>query len=258
MGLVDSHCHLNFAPLYEDMEGVLARAKENQIDYMLCVAVNMEDLPEVLALAAAHSHIFASVGVHPCYEDATEPTVEQLVELAADSKVVAIGETGLDYFRTKGDMAWQHQRFARHIDAARKVNKPLIVHTREAANDTMDMLKSEGADQCGGVMHCFAEDWETAKKALDLGLYISFSGIVTFNSAKMLREVAVKVPMDRMLVETDAPYLAPMPMRGKPNQPAFVSHTARFIADLRKEELEVLAEQTTDNFFRLFDSAKRC
>ncbi len=257
MGLVDSHCHLNFSPLNEDIEGVLARAKQHAVDYLLCVAVNIEDFPEVIALAQAYPHIFASVGVHPCYADAKEPTVEELIELAADANVVAIGETGLDYFRFEGDMAWQHQRFAHHIEAAKMAGKPLIVHTREAAQDTMDMLKSEGADQCGGVMHCFAENWEIASQALDLGMYISFSGIVTFNSADTLREVAKKVPLDRMLVETDAPYLAPVPKRGKSNQPAFVSHTAKFIADLRNIDFRQLAEQTTDNFFRLFDYAQR-
>ena len=258
MGIVDSHCHLNFEPLSEDIQGVLARAKENNIDYMLCVAVNMEDYPEVLALAEAHQHIFASVGVHPCYEDVAEPTVEELVAHAKNPKVVAIGETGLDYFRTSGDVAWQRERFVTHIQAAIEAEKPLIIHTREAADDTMDMLKSNQADQCGAAMHCFAEDWQTAKKALDLGFYISFSGIVTFNSAKTLKDVAKKCPLDRMLVETDAPYLAPVPMRGKPNQPAFVAHTAQYVADLKGIELESLAETTSDNFFRLFSSAQRC
>lgn len=258
MGIVDSHCHLNFEPLSEDIQGVLARAKENNIDYMLCVAVNMEDYPEVLALAEAHQHIFASVGVHPCYEDVEEPSAEQLVAHAKNPTVVAIGETGLDYFRTNGDVAWQRERFVTHIQAAIEVDKPLIIHTREAAVDTMDMLKSNHADMCGAVMHCFAEDWQTAKKALDLGFYISFSGIVTFNSAKTLKEVAAKCPLDRMLVETDAPYLAPVPMRGKPNQPAFVAHTAQYVADLKGIELELLAKETSDNFFKLFSSAQRC
>jgi TatD DNase family protein len=258
MGIVDSHCHLNFEPLSEDIQGVLARAKENNIDYMLCVAVNIEDYPQVLALAEAHPHIFASVGVHPCYEDVQEPSVEALVAHAQNAKVVAIGETGLDYFRTSGDVTWQRERFVTHIQAAIEVDKPLIIHTREAADDTMNILKSNHADNCGAVMHCFAEDWQTAKKALDLGFYISFSGIVTFNSAKTLKDVAKKCPLDRMLVETDAPYLAPVPMRGKPNQPAFVAHTAQYVADLKGIELEVLAEETSDNFFKLFSSAQRC
>ncbi len=257
MGLVDSHCHLNLEPLGEDIEGVLARARENNIDYMLCVAVNIEDFPQVLGIAQAHDNIFASVGVHPCYEDAIDPSVEDLVEYAQNEKVVAIGETGLDYFRIQGDKQWQQDRFVRHIEAGIACNRPLIIHTRAAADDTMAMLKSHGADQCGGVMHCFAEDWETAKKALDLGFYISFSGIVTFNSAKTLKEIAKKVPLDRMLVETDSPYLAPVPMRGKPNQPAFVAHTAQYVADLNDISLERLAEQTSDNFFKLFQFAQR-
>jgi TatD DNase family protein len=257
MGLVDSHCHLNFKPMDEDIEGVLERAKANDIDYMLCVSVNLEDYPEVLAIAQANANIFASVGVHPCYQDVQEPTVETLLELAEDQNVVAIGETGLDYFRIEGNMDWQQARFIRHIEAGIASGKPLIIHTRAAADDTMSLLKSHHADRCGGVMHCFAEDWGTAKKALDLGFYISFSGIVTFNSAVELKDIAKKVPLDRILVETDAPYLAPVPMRGKPNQPAFVAHTARYVADLRGLELNELAEKTTNNFFKLFSSATR-
>lgn len=257
MGLVDSHCHLNFKPMGEDLDGVLDRAKENNIDYMLCVAVNIEDYPQVLDIAQSHQNIFASVGLHPCYEDVIEPTVKELVEYAEDPNVVAIGETGLDYFRTEGDMRWQQARFVRHIEAGIESQKPLIIHTRQAADDTMQMLKDNKADQCGAVMHCFAEDWQTAKKALDLGFYISFSGIVTFNSAVELKEVAKKAPIDRILVETDAPYLAPMPMRGKPNQPAFVVHTAQYVADLRNIPLQELAEKTTNNFFELFKTAKR-
>jgi len=257
MSLVDSHCHLNFKPMGDDMPAVLERAKVANVDYMLCVSVNLEDYPEVLALAQAHQNIFASVGVHPCYEDAKEPTVSELLSLAEDENVVAIGETGLDYFRVEGDMAWQHERFIRHIEAGIGSGKPLIVHTREAAEDTMRMLREHNADRCGAVMHCFAEDWETAKKALDLGFYISFSGIVTFNSAARLKEVAKQVPLDRILVETDAPYLAPVPMRGRPNQPAFVAHTAQYVADLRGISLEELSQKTSDNFFGLFSSAHR-
>jgi len=256
MGLVDSHCHLNFDPMGDDLEAVIERARLGNVSHMLCVAVNLEDYPQVLAIAREHENIFASVGVHPCYQDVQEPEVAELVALAQDEQVVAIGETGLDYFRIEGDIAWQQQRFVRHIEAAIECRKPLIIHTRSAAEDTMAMLKSHQADQCGAVMHCFAEDWETAKKALDLGFYISFSGIVTFNSAKMLKEVAKKTPLDRMLVETDAPYLAPVPMRGKPNQPAFVAHTAQYVADLKQLSLEQLTAQTTQNFFTLFDSAR--
>jgi len=256
MGLIDSHCHLNFEPMGDDLDAVLERAKINNVSHMLCVSVNLEDYPEVLAIAQRYPNIFASVGVHPCYEDVQEPTVDELCELAQDERVVAIGETGLDYFRVEGDMTWQQDRFVRHIEAAIEVDKPLIIHTRQAAEDTMTMLKTHRADQCGAVMHCFAEDWDTAKKALDLGFYISFSGIVTFNSAKTLKEVAKQVPLDRILVETDAPYLAPVPMRGKPNQPAFVAHTAQYVADLKGIDLETLTAQTTQNFFQLFKHAQ--
>ncbi len=255
MSLVDSHCHLNFEPMGDDIPAVLERAKAANVDYMLCVSVNLEDYPEVLAIAQAHKNIFASVGVHPCYQDVKEPTVEELLSLAQDENVVAIGETGLDYFRVEGDMVWQQARFVRHIEVGIEVGKPLIIHTREAAEDTMRILQEHHADRCGAVMHCFAEDWETAKKALDLGFYISFSGIVTFNSAARLKEVAKQVPLDRILVETDAPYLAPVPMRGRPNQPAFVAHTAQYVADLRDISLETLSQQTSDNFFELFGSA---
>ena len=256
MGLVDSHCHLNFEPMGDDLDGVIERAIANNVSHMLCVAVNLEDYPQVLNIARTYPNIFASVGVHPCYQDVHEPTVEELIELAQDEQVVAIGETGLDYFRVEGDMGWQQQRFVRHIEAAILSQKPLIIHTRSAADDTMAMLKQHQADRCGAVMHCFAEDWDTAKKALDLGFYLSFSGIVTFNSAKILKEVAQKTPLDRILVETDAPYLAPAPMRGKPNQPAFVAHTAQYVADLKDISLDALTEQTTRNFFDLFDTAK--
>ena len=256
--LVDSHCHINFPPLAERIDEVLHNAKENQIDHMLCVSVNMEDFPQVESLAQKHSHIFASVGVHPCEREGREPHVDELIEIGQQEHIIAIGETGLDYFRIEDeDMSWQHQRFINHIEAAKSLNKPLIIHTRNAANDTMKMLKEQGADQCKGVMHCFAEDWETAEKALDLGFYISFSGIVTFKSATNVQEVAKKTPLDRILVETDSPYLAPVPHRGKTNEPALVHHTAQFVADLRGITLETLAEKTTNNFFDLFSSASR-
>jgi len=262
MQIVDSHCHINFEELQQDFSGLLERARENQVTHMLCVAVNLEDFPEVLGLARQHPHIFASVGVHPCYTDCEEPSVEQLISLADDPDIVAIGETGLDYFRAKGDgsssdLDWQRQRFERHIEAARQTGKPLIIHTRSAADDTMSMLKSLDAGQAGGVMHCFAEDWATAEKALDIGFFISFSGIVTFRNADQLREVAKKVPMDQVLIETDSPYLAPVPKRGKTNEPSYVRHTAEFVAELRGLSLEALAEQTTNNFFSLFSTARR-
>lgn len=257
MQLVDSHCHINFDELSQRLPDVLNNARLNNIAYMLCVSVNLEDFPQVFALANQHENIFASVGVHPCYDDVREPVEGELVEVAQDSNIVAIGETGLDYFRTQDqDMTWQRDRFRHHIEAAKQVNKPLIIHTRAAADDTMRILKEEGAEQCRGVMHCFAEDWDVAKKALDLGFYISFSGIVTFKSATNVQEVAKKCPLDRVLVETDAPYLAPVPLRGKTNEPAYVRHTAQFVADLRGITLDSLAQATTDNFFELFPAQR--
>jgi len=253
MQIVDSHCHINFDELAQRLPEILENARRNDVSHMLCVSVNLEDFPQVKRLADEYQHIFASVGVHPCYEDVKEPSIEELVEIAQDSNIVAIGETGLDYFRIEDqDMTWQRDRFVRHITAAKEVNKPLIIHTRSAADDTMRMLKEEGADQCRGVMHCFAEDWEVAKKALDLGFYISFSGIVTFKSATNVQEVARRCPIDRVLVETDSPYLAPVPLRGKLNEPANVRHTAQYVADLKGVSLESLAETTTANFFDLF------
>lgn len=257
MQIVDSHCHINFEELSKRLPDVLSNARLNDVSHMLCVSVNLEDFPQVQNLAHQHANIFASVGVHPCYEDVKEPTTEELVEIAQDSNIVAIGETGLDYFRVENqDMTWQRDRFKRHIDAAKEVSKPLIIHTRSAADDTMRILKEEGADECRGVMHCFAEDWDVAKKALDLGFYISFSGIVTFKSASNVQEVARKAPADRILVETDAPYLAPVPLRGKMNEPAYVRHTAQFVADLRGVPLEELAQTTTQNFFDLFPAVQ--
>ena len=258
MQIVDSHCHINFDELHQRLPDILANAKLNDVSHMLCVSVNLEDFPQVKALADQYEHIFASVGVHPCYEDVREPSIEELIEIGSDQNIVAIGETGLDYFRIEDqDMTWQRERFVRHIVAAKQVNKPLIIHTRSAAEDTMRILKEEGADQCRGVMHCFAEDWEVAKKALDLGFYISFSGIVTFKSAETVQDVARKCPIDRVLVETDAPYLAPVPLRGKTNEPAYVRHTAQFVADLKGMSLEELAEQTSNNFFELFPAQRQ-
>ncbi|HEC13291.1 MAG TPA: TatD family deoxyribonuclease [Acidiferrobacteraceae bacterium] len=255
MQFVDSHCHINFEPLSERVGELLALAQENSVDYFLCVSVNLEDYPQVLALARSHDNIFASVGVHPNEREGQDPTVEELVALATDPLVVAIGETGLDYFRSEGDLDWQRQRFTRHIEAARCVAKPLIIHSRDAAADTLKIMVQERASEVTGVMHCFAEDWEVAKAALDLGFYISFSGIVTFKSAGILREVARKVPADRMLIETDAPYLAPVPHRGKINEPAYVYHVAECLAEVRNTCVEEIGEQTTDNFFNLFPLA---
>lgn len=253
--LVDSHCHLDFDALSTDLESTLARAAEAGVGHILCISVTLEDFPGVLAIAEQHPHVFASVGVHPCYPDAPQPDVETLVSLADHPKVIAMGETGLDYMRVDGDMAWQHDRFRTHIEAAAVCGKPLVIHTRAAAQPTIDTLKSEHAERSGGVMHCFAEDWDIARQALDLGFYISFSGILTFKSAHAVQDAAKRVPLDRILVETDAPYLAPVPFRGKTNEPAYVRHTAQYLADLRGLSLDDLAAQTSENFFRLFSDA---
>ncbi|MDR3430086.1 TatD family hydrolase [Silvimonas sp.] len=253
---VDSHCHLNFPDLVSNLDQHLATMADNKVTHALVVAVNLPDLPSVLSLAQSQPNLFASVGVHPDYEDTIEPTVEQLVELARQPKVVAIGETGLDYFRLEGDLEWQRERFRTHIRASRATGLPLIIHTRSAAEDTIRIMKEEGADKFGGVMHCFTESWDVAKAAIDLNFYISFSGIVTFKKAEELKEVAKRVPLDRMLIETDSPYLAPVPFRGKMNQPGWVRHVAEHIAELRGETLATIANATTANFFKLFAQAR--
>jgi TatD DNase family protein len=253
--LIDSHCHL---PLIEgDGDAVIARAHAAGVTHMLCVCVDLESLPGVMAVARRHDSVSATVGVHPNTDGTNrEPSVAELVELAAAPEVVAIGETGLDYFRSEGDLEWQRARFRTHIRAAREAGKPLVIHCREAAADLVAILREEGAGDAGGVMHCFVEDWDTAQATMDLGFYISISGIVTFRNADALREVAARVPLERLLIETDAPWLAPVPRRGKQNEPAFVSHTAAFLAELRGEKLDDLARATTDNDRRLFDPAR--
>ena len=253
--LVDSHCHLNFEPLNAGLEDVLQRARDNGVGHMLCVSVTLETFPEIRTLARSHPHVFASVGVHPNETEGREPAIDDLVNLADDKRVVAIGETGLDYFRSQGDMSWQQERFRRHIRAAKQSGKPLIIHTREAADDTLRIMREEGAGAIGGVMHCFTESWEVARAALDLNFHISFSGIVTFRNADALREVARQVPDDRLLIETDAPYLAPVPFRGKTNEPAFVRHVAECLANLRQSDMDSIADITTRNFFALFRHA---
>lgn len=257
MQLVDSHCHLNFPAFADRMPDILQNAADNQITHLLCISTTWENREDVLALARENKSISATVGIHPTTEEGHEPSVQELLEAAQDPLVVGIGETGLDYFRTEGNLSWQHERFHRHIEVAKICKKPLIIHTRAAADDTMDTLRDHTASDAGGVMHCFAENWDIAKQALDIGFYVSFSGIVTFKNAKDVQDAALKVPLDRLLVETDAPYLAPVPYRGKTNEPAYVRHTAEFIAQLRGISLETLAEATTDNFFRLFSSAVR-
>ena len=256
--LVDSHCHIDFPDFAEGAEPLLANMRTAGVGHALCVSVDLERFPNVQALAEAHPNVFASVGVHPDHQDCEEPTVERLVELARHSKIVAIGETGLDYYRLPREVVdWQRERFRTHIRAARKAGKPLIIHTRSAADDTLAIMRDEDAGGVGGVMHCFTESWDVARQALALGFYISFSGIVTFKSAADLREVARQVPLDRLLVETDSPYLAPVPYRGKRNEPAYVRHVADLIADLRGLPVKAVDEATTENFFRLFSTASR-
>ena len=255
--LIDSHCHLDridLKPYQNDFASFMHEAEANQIKHLLCISIDLESYPEMLDLVAGYPQISVSVGVHPNVRDGREPSVDELISLGLPDKVIGIGETGLDYFRSEGDLSWQHQRFRNHICAAKTLNKPLIIHTREAKNDTLRILKEENASEVGGVIHCFTEDWEFAQKALDLGFYISFSGIVTFNSAKEIKEVAKKVPADRFLIETDSPYLAPVPFRGRPNYPTYVRYVAEQIAELRGISINKIADQSTENFYNLFIS----
>jgi TatD DNase family protein len=250
--LIDSHCHIDFEEYAGRIPQILQEMERNQVTHALCVCVNLADFPRVLALAEGRSQFFASVGVHPDQADDASPKVNDLVERAQHAKVVAIGETGLDYYRQNGDLEWQRERFRTHIRAARQCGKPLIVHTRDAGGDTLRIMREEGASAAGGVMHCFTETLELARAAIDLNFYISFSGIVTFKNALAIKEVAKNVPLERILVETDSPYLAPVPQRGKTNQPGWVRYVAEEIARLRGISVEVIAEATTANFFRLF------
>jgi TatD DNase family protein len=254
--LVDSHCHLDFPDFQERFQQVLERMAAADVGCAMCISVTLEDFPGVLRLAETHPHLFATVGVHPDYPDVREVTEADLVGLADHPRVVAIGETGLDYYRLEGDLEWQRERFRTHIRAARTAGKPLVIHTRAAAEDTLRIMREERAEQVGGVMHCFTETLDVAQQAVDMGFCISFSGIVTFKSAAPLREVAATLPLDRILVETDAPYLAPVPFRGKTNEPAFVRHVAEAVATVRGVELDTIATATTGNFFRTFSSAK--
>ena len=252
---VDSHCHINFPDLRARMPEILDRMRANRVGHALCVAVNLEELHSVLEVAEAQPNIFASVGVHPDYQECAEPSVDTLSRLAAHPRVVAIGETGLDYFRLTGDLEWQRERFRVHIRAARAIGLPLIIHTRAAAADTLRLMEEEGAGEAGGVMHCFTENLAVARAAIDLNFHISFSGIVTFKNARELKAVATVIPMERILIETDAPYLAPVPHRGKVNEPGFVMHVAEEVARLRGIPLAEVEEQTTRNFFSLFPRA---
>ncbi|QBQ97562.1 TatD family hydrolase [Paraburkholderia pallida] len=253
---VDSHCHINFEGLADRLPELLENMRAQAVTHALCVSVDFETLPSVLDIASRYENVYASVGVHPDHEDVQEPTVADLVELAKHPKVVAIGETGLDYYRlgerTIEDMEWQRERFRVHIRAAHATGKPLIVHTRAASDDTLRIMEEERAGEPGGVMHCFTEPWAIAERALAQNFYISLSGIVTFKSATEVQDVARRVPLERLLIETDSPYLAPVPYRGKPNEPAYVSHVGRFIAQQRGLPDAELGAATSQNFFRLF------
>ncbi|PCJ30585.1 MAG: DNAase [Gammaproteobacteria bacterium] len=253
---IDSHCHLNLLAEEEGgIDAVIEQAKENLVDHILCIAIDKASCHEVISIAESYPDITASVGIHPNVEPEENFTLDELVTLAQHDKVIAIGETGLDYFRSEGDLEWQRDRFRIHIEAGKKLKKPLIIHTREARDDTMDILEQENAEAAGGIIHCFTENWQTAQRALDIGFYISLSGIVTFKNAVELQDVAKKLPLDRILIETDAPYLAPVPHRGKTNKPAFVKHVAEFLAELRGDTVENIAEATSANFRRLFGNS---
>ncbi len=257
---IDSHCHINFPELAVRLPEIFGKMAENRVSHALCVSVDLPDFPQVLDLAEKYPNVYASVGVHPDYEDTPEPSVEELVRLSRHPKIVAIGETGLDYYRLTGDLEWQRERFRNHIRASRATGKPLIIHTRAASEDTIRIMREEGAGTgqggAAGVMHCFTESLEIAEAAMEMGFYISFSGIVTFKNAKELQAVALAVPLERMLIETDSPYLAPVPHRGKMNEPGFVCHVAEFLAKLKGLPLERVAQQTTDNFFNLFKAIR--
>ncbi|MCP5428873.1 MAG: TatD family hydrolase [Chromatiaceae bacterium] len=256
--LVDSHCHLDrvdLTPYHGDFAGLIEASRDAGVAHMLCVSIDLESYPAMLALVEDYPEVSVSVGVHPNDFDRREPGIDELVALARHPKNVAIGETGLDYFHGKGDLEWQRERFRTHIRAARQADKPLIIHTRDAREDTIAIMREETARDVGGVMHCFTETWEMAKAALDLGFYISFSGIVTFKNAAALRDVAAQVPDERILIETDSPYLAPVPFRGKPNEPRYVGKVAETVAAVRGVSAEAIAQQSSANFFRLFSAA---
>ena len=254
--LVDSHCHLNFPELAGRVDEALALMRGNEVSHALCVSVTLAEFPQIKDLAERYPQIYASVGVHPDYPDVPEVTEKELVTLAAHPRVIAIGETGLDYYRIKGELEWQRERFRTHIRAARNCGRPLIIHMRDAGPDTLRILREEGAREVGGVMHCFTGTWDEAQAAMELGFYVSFSGIVTFKNATALKDVARQVPLERMLVETDSPYLAPVPHRGKTNEPGLVKHVAEEIARLQEISFEQVASATSRNFFSLFKQAK--
>lgn len=231
---------------------MVERMSAANVSHAMCISVTLSEWPSVVAMSDRHVNIYATAGVHPDYEKIEEPTIADLLTRAQHAKVQAIGETGLDYYRLQGDLEWQRQRFRTHIRAARECGKPLVIHTRSASEDTLAIMREERADEVGGVMHCFTESWDVASAAMDLGFHISFSGIVSFKSAKDLHDVAQRVPLERMLIETDSPYLAPVPCRGKRNEPSFVPHVAVAIAALRGIDVETVGRATSQNFFSLF------
>ncbi len=254
--LIDSHCHLDridLKPYDNDFNNFMLDAKAKKIEHLLCISIDLATYPKMLNLVENHHNISVTVGVHPNAQEGVNPTLDELITLANNDKVIGIGETGLDYFRSEGDLEWQKQRFRDHIKVAKILNKPLIIHTREAKNDTLKILREENAEEVGGIIHCFTEDWDFAKAAMDLNFYISFSGIVTFNNTDVIKEVAKKMPANRILIETDSPYLAPIPFRGKPNYPLYVQYVAEQLATLRGVSFEEIAESTTNNFYELFN-----
>lgn len=254
--LIDSHCHLDrldLSPYGNEFSAFMDAVDDHDIEHLLCVCINLEAYPSMRDLVADHDNVSLSVGVHPNEREGEDPQVDHLVKLALDTKIIAIGETGLDYFRSEGDLTWQHNRFRTHIRAACEINKPLIVHARDAKEDTLKILKEENAADVGGVFHCFTEDWDMAERAMDMNFYISFSGIVTFKNAVTVQEVATKIPANKFLIETDSPYLAPVPYRGKPNYPLYVRFVAEHIANLRGVSFEEVADRSRQNFYSLFD-----
>lgn len=255
--LVDSHCHLDridLDPYQNDFSCFMQEAENSHIEHMLCIGIDLESYPAMCELVSGYQSISVTVGIHPNEQEGKDPGVEELIQLGSEDHVVGIGETGLDYFRSEGNLTWQQERFRNHIKAAKVLKKPLVIHSRDAKEDTLRILAEEDAGVAGGVIHCFTEDWDMAKRALDLNFYISFSGIVTFNSAKEIKEVAKKIPSERFLIETDSPYLAPVPFRGKPNYPTYVKFVAEQIAELRNTGFFEIAEQSTRNYYSLFHS----
>ena len=257
--IIDSHCHLDRLDLSSHggrLENALDLARKNFVEHFLCVCINLENFPKVLEIANKYKDISCSAGIHPSEAEGQKITVNELVKMANDPKVVAIGETGLDYFHCEGNLEWQRSRFRCHIQAAKIVKKPLIIHMRNASEDVLTILQEEHAEEVGGVMHCFTEDWSIAQRALDLNFYIAFSGILTFKKAQILKNTAKLVPIDKIFIETDSPYLAPVPKRSKANEPAYLHYIAEYLAQLRGISFEDIAAQTTKNFYRLFGTVK--